>query len=157
MKTQDEYQAFVTRAHNHVKPRIIGYLKRLGTEFSNAGYEVEYGTDGEPIDLTDTEYRYAFMVKGEGLGEGVDVSFEIAESMGYEGSDDGINFGLSIVAYGGEIIGGMCPYNYTSEVWTKDADEIERRMTMFEQASDESAVELVKGYATRKAARANQN
>ena len=126
--------------------RIIAILKEIGDTLSEAGFEV-----GDPFDMSDGEYRWSMLVhrpKREGATEEdrrVDISFTIAEATEREGDDtEGIAFMLDIVEYGGSVLGGLCPYNYTSRLWIpfENIREIADRFSMFEDAEAESVVEL---------------
>jgi len=72
--------------------------------------------------------------------DSIDISFQLADSGPYEGIDEGtegwgVNIMVDIVHYGGEILGGFTPYNYTSEVWTDQVDELKSRLTMIDPMS----------------------
>lgn len=66
--------------------------------------------------------------------ESIDISFKLIDAGPYDGYEEGdeewgVNITVDIVHYGGAILGGFTPYNYTPEVWTNDVDELKRRLT----------------------------
>ena len=77
--------------------------------------------------------------------QGVDVTFVICESEQYDGEKNGVNFAVEIVGVGGEIVGGITPYNYSDRCWVprSDPEAIEERFQLVEQADPSSAAELV--------------
>lgn len=68
----------------------------------------------------------------------IDVSIEIAEAMQYGELDSpcGINFGLELVEWGGRMLGGLVPYNYTENCWVdmRDKEAVEERFKILENA-----------------------
>jgi hypothetical protein len=84
-----------------------------------------YATD--PFDMHDDDYRWTLGVwrtpyRGDDA-EGVDVTLEIAEERAYDDEDGhGVNFGLMAVEYGGLIICGFQPHNFTPSVWVDALD-----------------------------------
>lgn len=82
--------------------------------------------------------------------ETVETSIRIAESEAFEGTDGGINFALSIVKFGGEILGSLVPYNYSPQVWVPltDDEAIETRFKEFESYDFSSIANLVNGRKT---------
>lgn len=55
------------------------------------------------------------------------VSFEIVDSIDYEGTFEGYNVSFEIITLEGRILGTITPYNYTDKVWTKNIDELKNR------------------------------
>lgn len=145
--TEERYASRVERVYERVlRERMIACLRKLREAFEVAGYEVS-----GPFDLSDDCYRWYILVEGKGLAEAVDLTVELAESLGYEGTLAGVNVGLDIVAYGGAVLGGLCPYNYTDECWASlsDLHEVSRRMQIIEEADPLGAIALVDEYAAR--------
>jgi hypothetical protein len=110
---------------------------------------------GEPYDMHGDDYRWSFNVHTAADAElaatigdepmGADVSFVICESEQYDGEKFGVNFAVEIVGVGGEIIGGLTPYNYTGECWVSrcDAEAIEERFAIVERCDPSEAAHLV--------------
>lgn len=139
--TPEQYEARLDQLYERVlKTRIIETLESLTHDFREAGYTTE-----GPFDLTDDEYRWYIVVDGNGLPEPVDVTLEVTESTSYGDGTEGINIGLSIVAEGGLILGGLAPYNYSPEVWAdvRDEDAIIYRMQLIETAATFDAPHIV--------------
>lgn len=118
---------------------------------------------GSPFDMGCDYYQWA--VTAESPSEhtanteansteaGTDITFTIAESEEWDGEENGVNFMLDVTSVGGEIIGGLTPYNYTPEVWVSrdDPDAIERRFQIMLNADTDSLVQMViEHYAQRK-------
>lgn len=117
--------------------RAMALLKRISAMLELHGMAVD-----EPFQMWDDNFRWATMVWRE-VGDvrdpesGVDITVEIAESQAYgDDPEYGINFGLDIVEYGGRILGGLVPYNYTDQCWVdaRDEDSVEARWLLLEQA-----------------------
>lgn len=106
----------------------IDYLTRIADLLRDNDMSV----DG-PYTMHDDEYRWTMVVQCPGTTDKDDrvvLTVEIAEQRSYEdGICYGINFGLDIVEYDGLVIGGLIPYNYTSECWvdSRDADAVQER------------------------------
>lgn len=97
-----------------------------------------------PADMTDEEHRWSVLVRQVGGDEedGVDVTVTVLESEVRGDEEGGVNFGLDVVSYGGAIVGGFVPYNYTPDVWVDaaDSDAVEARWRLFDGGLDPSAV-----------------
>lgn len=125
--------------------RILGILTVIQSHLREAGFETD-----DPCDMSCDDYRWSLLVYRDGkLGNlsdaDVDITLEIAESLQFEGTEDGINFSIHVVETGGRILGTLCPYNYTPHVWVDagDSDAIEARFKLVEEADHESIVELI--------------
>lgn len=140
----DQYSDQIERIQQRYGERVAVILNRIAAILHAAGYE----TVG-PHEMFDDEYRWALTTKNDKavIGEGsVDFMFEIAEQKQYEGDDaePGVNFGLNVTAYGGRILGGFQPYNFTPEVWVNAFDDaaVEERFQLMEQA-DGDVLDLI--------------
>lgn len=103
--TPEDYSERVERLYDRtLRARMEAALNVARDEFVADGYTVR-----GPYDLSDDTFRWAITVEDNGLREAIDVSIEIAESLAYEGETDGVNVGLSLVEYGGHIIGELNP------------------------------------------------
>ena len=139
--TEKQYANHVDRIYERVlRQRIIDLLGGIRDDFTDNGYTA----DG-PHDLSDDEYRWYIVVSGNGLTEDIDITVEVSESLGYAGTTDGINVGMSLTTYEGRIVGELQPYNFTPEVWTNDLHEISERMAILEGAAS-STVEYVRNW-----------
>jgi len=142
------YADKVTAVKDRYAERILKVLESIRASLQEAGYHVE-----EPFDMSGDDYRWSMLVRVESKPDGdyangdVDITFEIAESEQFEGTEEGINFSIDVVEYGGRIRGGLTPYNYTEDVWANldDTDAIEDRFAIFEQADPADIVTLLEG------------
>lgn len=119
------------------EPRVRVVLAEIATALREDGW-----LTGPICDMCDDEYSYALLVSrydadpSDLLDDDVDIKFELLESEHCDGSEDGLSFAISVHTVGGEIVGGLSPYNYTTDVWVPrdDVDAIERRFAILEQA-----------------------
>lgn len=112
------------------KERIEKCMNTLRATLIAMGYNVS------ELDFYDCDSSSWRMLLHVDDGEDVDISFTIAESEQYDGSDNGVNFMSDFVETGGHMLGGMCPYNYTDKCWVSrdDADAVEERFKLMEDA-----------------------
>jgi hypothetical protein len=144
--TTATYADKVTTVKDRYAERIVRILERIRETLQDAGYQV-----AEPFDMTCDDYRWSMLVYVESEPEGdvedgdIDITFQIAESEQFDGTEDGINFSLDIVTVGGRILGGLTPYNYTGDVWVNldDAEAIEQRFSILEQADPADILDLI--------------
>ncbi len=132
-----EYDELIEAVAMKYEERAMALLKRIGAMLALHSMAVD-----EPWQMFGDDYRWSMMVWRE-VGDvrdpesGVDITIEIAESQAYgDDPEYGINFGLDIVEYGGRILGGLSPYNYTDQCWVdaRDEDAVEERWLLLEQA-----------------------
>jgi hypothetical protein len=73
-------------------------------------------------------------------GEHLDARVEIPSSEGYEGGPmQGWGFGFASTYEGGTMGPGNTMGNYTGDVWTKDPEEIERRLAILDDRAEDFA------------------
>lgn len=146
---EEQYQAKVEAIETKYEPymkRILGEMKQA---FEQAGYDTS-----EIGDMSDEHLILDFVVYEEGETEegpqenDVDVTFQVAPSIHFDGSLEGVNFIIDVVSVGGEIIGGLSPFNYTNEVWVDVNDEfaVEERFNIFNQTDPGELVYLVEDF-----------
>lgn len=138
------------RLHHDYSARALALLNNIRSVVTETG---EWDTD-EPSDMSSDDYKWSFVVwpkdKGyPGSENCVDISIELAEAATY-GDDEvfdgfGINWGLDIVEYGGRILGGLTPYNYTDDVWIdgRDDEAVLERWQIIESADIANIAELL--------------
>ena len=135
----DEPQTASERIHEIYEPKIRQILTDIIEEAKRRGHAAS-----GPNDLTDEEYRWFTLIcKTDGEPDGgVDVTIIIAESGVHDGVPGGINFMLDVVSYGGLVLGGVAPYNYTDAVWVPEKDEalVAERWNIFTSCIDPAAV-----------------
>lgn len=149
-----ECEAHIEAIRASYEPRVLAILTSIGEAFRAA----EWGWNGTIDDLTDGEYAWGIVVRKPGhpvddppADDDVDVRFDIAEERENEGGDGlGIAFNLAITKVGGEVVGGMCPDNYSNDLWIAPDDRaaIEKRFSLFECANPAEAVVLCGGRMT---------
>ena len=68
------------------------------------------------------------------IDSSIDISFEMLDAVDYDGTENGMSFFVNMVEYGGRIVGGFHPYNYTDMCWVdpRDSSAVERRWDIFE-------------------------
>jgi uncharacterized membrane protein (UPF0127 family) len=147
--TEEQYAERVEQIENQYKPKMMQVLENIRTTLTEAGYNTT-----EIDDFTDENLRLDFMVYMEDTEpiepdeNNIDISFQVAPSIYFDGSLEGISFILDVTSVGGRIIGGLSPYNYTSEVWVDINDEnaIEERFNIFTQADPSDIVSLIEDF-----------
>jgi hypothetical protein len=135
------------------EPKIVRMLEEIGEAFTENGYLVE-----GPFEMTDEEPAWSINVYPPGSEASpeqdfVDVTIHIAISEVRDGEPNGMSFLLDTVHYGGQIIGGFAPFNYTPQVWVArdEKEEVDERWHIFDEGvSPEAVVESVKSFYARR-------
>ena len=85
-------------------------------------------------------------------GDLIDITLEFLFSEQWDGEKGGVNFGINIVHEGGAIVGGLTPFNYSSEVWVprRDPAAVEERFSLLEQADVSDIPRLIKEFRERR-------
>jgi len=128
-------------SHETYNPKIKTLLEQVRAEALERGFLCD-----EPCEMTDEEYKFCLLVQPAGTPSdaeiGVDVSITTLESECNDGEENGLNFSLDVTGWGGTIIGGMTPFNYSSRVWVQrdDAEAVQERWELFQGAFDPSVV-----------------
>jgi len=122
------------------EPRILVILNAMRTALNEAGHNC-----GESFDMSSDDYRWSMIINGDDGSNGINISFIIAESEYWDGEENGVNFMVDVVEFGGRMLGGLCPYNYSNKVWVSrdDEDAIEERFRIFEQADPADIIKCV--------------
>lgn len=149
------YEQLVTSIKDKYESRITAILTVLKTDLiENGGLTVE-----GPYEMHDEEYCWSIGGWVPGISDeptedalAFDARIEIVEQAVREGGGLGVTFSLSITGYGGEIIGGLHPYNYTDRVWVDatDEEEVEERFKILENAEIGEATALILEWLERK-------
>lgn len=140
----------IDKRYEEYGPRVLDFLEKIRAEVVKGG---EWDAD-EPHDVSGDDYQWSLVVwpKDNGYAGSencVDISVELAEAASY-GDDEvfdgrGVNWGLSVVEYGGQILGALTPYNYTDQCWVDASDEaVEDRWRLIEGADVGEIVGLLK-------------
>lgn len=131
------------------KPKMEALLGRIREVCNESGLIAD-----EPFDMSGDDYKWAMRVwrsqadkDADDDEKSVDVSVEIAESREYDGENEyGINFGVDIVEWGGRMLGGFTPFNYTDRCWvdSRDTDSVSERWQLLEDADLDEIPTLIK-------------
>lgn len=127
--------------YNLYKPRIETLMSKIA-ETCKAGIPDQ--AVSEVDEWTDEEYTWNLNI-GNDLENSVDITFTILESEVRDGEENGVSFDIDIVGYEGRILGGFCPYNYTSQLWVSrdNPSAIEGRFRVFERLNQDSIIPFV--------------
>lgn len=105
-----------------IQPIAKDYINTVKETFEDAGYEVS--DIGETAPAGGIGWDIAITTKDD---ETIVVSFEVVDSLEYEGEMLGYNVSIDSVAEDGRILVDHTPKNYTDEVWTTDLEELKSR------------------------------
>lgn len=152
MEARDtRYEAVFDHLHNTYAHSVLNKLSLLRATLIEEGFAVS-----EPYDMLCDEYRWSMLAWAPGreandAEQGFDISITISEQRVYDGDKDehgnpifGLNFGLDMVDYGGEIIGGLAPFNYTEDCWVdgRDVQAVENRWKLIEDCDNLEGAEV---------------
>jgi hypothetical protein len=103
-------------------PRIKAKLQEIAEMLEVDGYTIRFLDD-----LSADNFQYALSVQRPDTDDDdnvVDITIQLAEA--YEYGDEpmsGINWGLDLVEWGGRILGGLAPFNFTRLCWVDGNDK----------------------------------
>ena len=113
-------------------------------EYSEAAViKNEFGVEptmmGEPYEMNADGLEYWSSIgfvgaDGQQIEEfGIDIRFQLVDAHDHDGMEPGeegwgVNVAVDVNGYGGEMLGGLTPHNYTDQVWTDDEAELEQRI-----------------------------
>ncbi len=122
---------------------LVGIMKAVVGALINAGYDAT-----EPDRMFDDEFRYELATKNQAMeiGEGSYlITTTIEEQPMHEGEGTGLSFSMNITGWGGLIVGGFQPYNYTERVWVDAYDDaaVQERFQEFASADPQGVVDLL--------------
>jgi len=107
---KDTYRNAVDELWTEYEPKFEAKLLRLADAFLDEGWTV-----GQIEDFSDEEYALTLPLLRDGHHAGIRIT--LLESLATDDSLEGIAFGVDLDADCGHVIGGMTPFNYTSELW----------------------------------------
>jgi len=108
-------QRSIARMTRLLAPRALALLERVREACPDVPF-----TDPEDRSC-DSDVRWGMdYAVDDTTGVGVDVEAHLSEEC--DGSSAGVNVGLHIVAFGGQIIGQCTPHNYTDLCWVRRND-----------------------------------
>lgn len=113
-----EYEPYWTR----VEPLMTAKLEALKQALEG---KTPY-TLSEIFKGGDDEFRMSLdLRRGEVTVLGMDFILLDAD---VNGADEGVGIKLDLIGYGGLMLGGYAPYNYTADAFTTDLDEVAARV-----------------------------
>ena len=147
MERTDAWNTCVTAIKDKYDSHIRTVLGRIRDAFVGAGWHCD---DVELMDGDDFSWTFsASRSLDEPQDNDVDVLLPLCESPLYDGTEDGVTFRLDVCRRGGQILGGLYPYNYTERCWVPidDSNAIEVRWAIFERADPDvpAALDLYPG------------
>jgi hypothetical protein len=124
----DDYADLLEGLRDAYEQPALDVLKRVSDACLDRGMVVR----GDPFPMHDDDYRWVLVVWRDqaardraGDDELIDITLEVAEERSYDNQGDyGVNFGLTIVEYGGRVLGGLAPFNYTDQCWVDARDPV---------------------------------
>ena len=125
---------------DEIRDKYKGSILQIMDEIRKACEEEKlYVTTTDEINTGDDSSRWYISVyrkRRDDLEASVDVTFLICCSEDWDGKENGVNFAVDIVSYGGHVIGGLTPYNYTADVWVSrdNPEAIDERFSLMQQA-----------------------
>jgi hypothetical protein len=123
--------------------RILALMGRLRDAIVQTGFMTT-----EVQEITCDEYKWSFEIHVDNdpskFGpQDVGIDFTIMESGQHDGTDEGVNFELKVQGYGGRVLGSICPFNFTPEVWVKSEADVEERFKLLEMVDDLELVDCI--------------
>jgi hypothetical protein len=121
-----EYSTILEETAKLYTPKALALLAKIKELLIADGLIVM----GEPFDMSTDTYQWSLIVSrnpvvGKDNENIVDITIEISEEREYDGGEGyGISFALDIVEWGGRMLGGLAPYNYTSQCWVDSRDPL---------------------------------
>lgn len=148
----EDYADVMERVWKRYETRVTAILNHMRDVLISVGFDVT-----EPYDMSDDCFRWNMGTKVDGaVGDGsIDFCVEMAEASDYGDNTEeqpyGINFGINIVEWGGLILGGLMPYNFTEWCWVDalNADAVEARFKLLEEADPWSILTVLPEDARR--------
>ena len=139
-------QRSISRMTNLVAPRALALLERVREACPDVLFEA-------PEDECGDDIRWGTYCE-VGTDSGVDAYVEAHLSEDYGDSPGGVNMGLHIIGFGGEIIGMVCPHNYSPEVWVRrnDLAAVDARLAELESVDLSGVQDMILDHLTRRAA-----
>lgn len=104
-----------------IQPIATEYLTELQSTLEEYGYEVS------DIGERDEQGGIVWDITVETQTDTILVSFELVDSLEFEGEKLGYNVSVDAVSEDGQILVDHTPKNYTSDVWTNDRTELVER------------------------------
>lgn len=139
MKKEERYEQRIRGIERRYRRRIETFMGRIEKELESRGLDA-----GPAYTMHDEEFTWELTCCPKGVSfkqaqendEFVDVRFQISESLASGDGLEGINFSIEATSYGGKMLGGLTPHNYTPQVWVPvtDKEAIEERFHLIESS-----------------------
>ena len=135
--TIEEYEQGVEKVKETYGPIFLSALNQIKRAAERAGW-----TATDVWEENYENYRWSFLVspiardfEGDEHESDIDVVYELIESKSLGNETEGVAWSLDISSYGGSIIGGFTPGNYTDDLWVdmRDDEAIKRRFGKVDQ------------------------
>lgn len=130
--------------NDHAEKKYVPMMKAMLGQFIEQAATYGMTCPRGIRDLTDDNYAFSVELYPQGGSDedSVEVRLSALESETADGEEHGVNFMLETSGWQGMIIGGVCPYNYTSDCWVNryDEDAVARRWALFNQCVDPDAL-----------------
>lgn len=108
---------------NTAQPLMKAKLEQLSQLLA----EKSHYNVGEIYQAGDEEFNLSTnLMNGDVTVLGIDLILADAE---VRGDEEGVGINLTLVGPGGLFLGGYAPFNYSSQVFTTDADDVAERIT----------------------------
>lgn len=146
----DEYRnELIELVKARYEERIQAILKKAAEVCAEEGIVCDkvFAFDGDEYSWVLPTWRSQHDKDTDNNNNRVDIQFEIAEAKAYNDDPlDGINFALNITEWGGRMLGGMTPHNYTDQCWVPaHVDKaVNDRFLLIEEADLSTLPNLVK-------------
>ena len=113
-------------------PKLKAVATNVYNELKARDWEVS-----EPCEMNYDTYSWNlqyFPLGQTDIDSSIDISFEMLDAVDYGGTENGMSFVVNMVEYGGRIVGGFHPYNYTDMCWVdpRNNSAVECRWDIFE-------------------------
>ena len=113
-------------------PKLKAVTTHIYNELKARDWEVS-----EPCEMNCDIYSWNlqyFPLGQTDIDSSIDISFEMLDAVDCDGTKNGMSFAVNMVEYGGRIVGGFHPYNYTDHCWVdpRNNSAVERRWDIFE-------------------------
>lgn len=132
--------------------KMRGLLEQIAAACEDNGVYCD-----KPFDMSGDDYQWSMtawrsrsdrMAKIPDNERCVEISVKIDESREYDGElPSGINFSVDIVEWGGRMLGGLAPFNYTDKVWVdaRNREAVSDRWQILADAEVGEVPYLIKG------------
>lgn len=138
--SEEEYSEATEKLAKEYGPKALALLGSIAQRLREEGFVV-----GDPGDLSCDDFKWGMLLRICSKPEqdaddlDMDISVELAESLAFEGSTNGVTFALDAGMVGGEVVTCFNPWNYTERCWVdvRDPAAIKERWDELLSCEDE--------------------